>query len=995
MRLHQLTLRAVGPYAGEFSVDFDRLGSSGLFLLEGPTGSGKSSIIDAVVFALYGKVAGADASDDRMHSDFAEPSVEPFVELDFSTSAGLFRVRRTPKYERPKQRGTGTTTQNATAKLWRLTSPDAEPTEPLTTRIEETAAALLDAIGLSRDQFVQTVVLPQGEFASFLRAPAETRRAVLQRLFGTEVYDRVVRQLEELRRKAQEGRREADVRVREAVAAFGGAAGLVAEQVAELTAHVDDDEALPAACHLVVDALELESARAVDARSTARAGAQQEALKLQQAREREELRQRRVALVHRHDELMAGQADQQARGDRLALAERAERARGVLDGLRASERRLALAEHELAEARQLLPDELVDESTQRWADEQRARRDEAAALAHLVALEESLAEVHAELVSADAVVAALQSARVTTDESLVLLPTEVDQLRRQRDAALGRAVGAAAAEQALATATSRLEAAQRAEQLTRQLTAARADAERVAGQAQFAQQREHELRQRYIEGMAGVLAVGLIPQQPCPVCGSLEHPQPAHRAPDDVDASDVEAAEQVCREALVSAETASAAVGQLNAAMAAATAESAGVVLADAQTAVTVAELSVADAQVARDDVERLDLQIGEAEGRVDALTQESSRLAGEASSAAAKATALRTTVQNTQVKLDTARTGYSTVAERVAARLAEADGLAAAEAVARDVQAVNDERGSWQANLVLACEENGFADASAVEAAFSTAEQRAEWVSEIAAFDSELAGVTAGLADPLLVATEDTVEVDLVPLVEAERVTAERAREAEAEAAAVEQRLTGATSSLATLTAAIEERALGFAQTAVVIRTANLMAAATSDNARAMTLPTYVLLERFKSVVAAANDRLAVMSDGRYSLEHVEERDSGRRSGLGLVVRDTHTEQSRDPRTLSGGETFYCSLALALGLADVVTAEAGGIDLGTLFVDEGFGTLDPDTLEQVLAVLGGLRAGGRVVGIVSHVPELKERISEQLVVRRNPDGSSRLDVVA
>jgi exonuclease SbcC len=185
------------------------------------------------------------------------------------------------------------------------------------------------------------------------------------------------------------------------------------------------------------------------------------------------------------------------------------------------------------------------------------------------------------------------------------------------------------------------------------------------------------------------------------------------------------------------------------------------------------------------------------------------------------------------------------------------------------------------------------------------------------------------------------------------------------------------------------------YADTAAVIRTANLVAAATSDNARAMTLPTYVLLERFKAVVAAANERLSQVSDGRYVLEHVEERDAGRRSGLGLLVRDTHTEQSRDPRTLSGGETFYCSLALALGLADVVTAEAGGIDLGTLFVDEGFATLDPDTLEQVLGVLSGLRSGGRVVGIVSHVPELNERISERVVVRRNADGSSRLDVVA
>ena len=995
MRLHQLTLRAVGPYAGEFSVDFDRLGSSGLFLLEGPTGSGKSSIIDAVVFALYGKAAGADASDDRMHSDFAEPTVEPFVELDFSTSAGLFRVRRTPKYERPKQRGTGTTTQNATARLWRLTSPDADPAEPLTTRIEETAAALLDAIGLSRDQFVQTVVLPQGEFASFLRAPAETRRALLQRLFGTEVYDRVVRQLEEMRRKAQDGRREADVRVRESVAAFGGAAGLDAERATELTKHLDDDEALARACRAVVDALELESAAAAGSRSSARAAAEHRASQLRQAREREELRQRKVGLVRRNDELSAGHRDQQSRRERLELAERAERVRGVLDGLRTAERRLALAEHALAEAQHALPPELVDQPPQRWADEQRARRDEAAGLAHLVTMEETLTEVQAELVSAEAALAGLQSGRVVTDESMVLLPAEIEHLRTQRDGALARAVGVAPAEQALEAASSRLVAARRVEALTVELTAARADSERAAGQAHLAQQREHELRQRYIEGMAGVLAGGLTPQQPCPVCGSTQHPQPAHRAPDEVVATDVEAAETARRDAVGAAEAASSIVSQLNAAVSAAAAGAAGIALTEALAAVTVAELAVADAQVAREDVARLDTQLGDAQKRVDELTRESARLASEASTAAAAVTSLRTTAQNTQVKLDAARTGYDSVAARVAARLAEAEVLAAAEAVARDVQAVRDERLSWHANFERACHGQGFADESAVETAISTPAQRTEWAEAVTRFDTDLAAVAAALADPLLAELDADAVVDLAPLAQADRDAAEHARQAAAAAAVVEQRMAAAADSLGMLSAALDDRARGFAQTAVVIRTANLMAAATADNARAMTLPTYVLLERFKSVVASANDRLVVMSEGRYSLEHVEERDAGRRSGLGLSVRDTHTEQPRDPRTLSGGETFYCSLALALGLADVVTAEAGGIDLGTLFVDEGFGTLDPDTLEQVLAVLGGLRAGGRVVGIVSHVPELKERISEQLVVRRNPDGSSRLEVVA
>ena len=177
----------------------------------------------------------------------------------------------------------------------------------------------------------------------------------------------------------------------------------------------------------------------------------------------------------------------------------------------------------------------------------------------------------------------------------------------------------------------------------------------------------------------------------------------------------------------------------------------------------------------------------------------------------------------------------------------------------------------------------------------------------------------------------------------------------------------------------------------------ANLAGASTADNSRALTLATYVLARRFDDLVQAANARLVTMSDGRYALLHSERREdvSTRKKGLALAVMDYRTGVARDPRTLSGGETFYVALCLALGLADVVTAEAGGIDLGTLFVDEGFGSLDPESLDVVLAELSRLRDGGRVVGVVSHVETMKTAIAERIEVRRRPDGSSTLTVRA
>jgi exonuclease SbcC len=209
-------------------------------------------------------------------------------------------------------------------------------------------------------------------------------------------------------------------------------------------------------------------------------------------------------------------------------------------------------------------------------------------------------------------------------------------------------------------------------------------------------------------------------------------------------------------------------------------------------------------------------------------------------------------------------------------------------------------------------------------------------------------------------------------------------------------ERASAAGKAATALAAAAKAYAAQTADAAAVIRMANLATAGPGNN-QGVTLPTFVLMRRFDEVLQAANARLGPMSGDRFQLEHTEgkEATAARRTGLALRVMDNHTGQGRDPRTLSGGETFYVSLALALGLADVVVAEAGGVDLGTLFIDEGFGSLDPEVLDNVLAELSRLRAGGRVVGVVSHVEALKQSIAERIEVRRLPGGTSTLRVLA
>jgi hypothetical protein len=364
MRLHTLTMQAVGPFAGRYTVDFAALSAGGLFLLEGPTGAGKSTVIDAVVFALYGKVASAAASEDRLRSAFAGEDVETVVDLVFETGSGVYRVRRTPAFDRPKRRGTGTVRQQATVKLWRLTAapehPDDGEGELLSTRLDEAGAELTRVVGLDRAQFVQTMVLPQGEFAAFLRADPEQRRGLLQRIFGTEVYERVQHRLDELRRDAQRAVADARTRVQECAARFAGASGADEDGVAALREAAADDPA--GVGPLVAERLDTLRTQAAEAQHVARTAADAAA----RAREAADAAGQRLRLVRRRRTLEAERARLAAAADQhaadLARLDRARRAAVVAPALRgADEARavLAGAEKELHAALDTAPEGLA------------------------------------------------------------------------------------------------------------------------------------------------------------------------------------------------------------------------------------------------------------------------------------------------------------------------------------------------------------------------------------------------------------------------------------------------------------------------------------------------------------------------------------------------------------------------------------------------------------------------------------------------------------
>jgi exonuclease SbcC len=995
MNLHRLTLRAIGPYAGEHSVDFAALGASGTFLLEGPTGSGKSTIIDAIVFALYGGLAGSASTPDRLRSHHAAPDVEPFVELVFENGAGVHRIRRTPAYRRPKARGTGTTPANATAKLWRLSSPDAVDGEIVSISAQEAGAEVTRILGLTRQQFVQTVVLPQGEFAAFLRSTGEKRKEVLQSLFGTEIYERTTAELVERRKVANAAVAAADRDIELARARLLEASGLDADVL---------DEALAAdGAAAVLGALETEASdtavrrsRAVEARDTARRS-------LDRARALKAALDRRDDLIVRQTRLDEGDAEIATVRLRVAAATRAAT---VTDAL-AAVTRAADAERDavsrLAEATRGVADgegtgsAAVDGAPVRAdvAARRDARLAELALLAEAARTESALPGRRAALEAAEQSLVDADERRRELDDRLVAAPAVRSSLVGEREVLADTSTDLGAAEQTTAEARVRLRDLDDLDALGRAVDAASVRLADDSAAALRALDDEAGLRRRQIEGMAGHLAAGLVVGDPCPVCGSREHPAPASPGAEHPTDDQVEAASLTAR---------TAEARQRESAARHATAEG------------RAAEARRALGDLTREDVEselaRLALRVSEATRARTALA-----------AADAALVAHDRDVDRLRVELDDLRERAATGRERVAAdrrtllvdeaeiaRLLDARAPTIAELAAsvgdgveRDTRLLtlldaadvaSDAAAVRRAELAAALERSGFDDVDQVADAALGAGDLAAFEARVSAHDRERAIVAAGLAEPEVAVLTGDETADVESAVEALGLVETELDEATDRATRAGDRAERTRQALAALEAMAAAADDAVEHARAVVRMANLASASTGENVKGVTLGTYVLLRRFDEVVAAANVRLSVMSSGRYELASSDEREVGSRSrktGLSLVIRDATTDTTRDPGSFSGGETFYASLSLALGLADVVQAEAGGLELGTLFVDEGFGSLDPDTLDAVMSELGRLSASGRVIGIVSHVDELKQRIADRVEVRRRPDGSSVL----
>lgn len=1084
MRPTKLTMSAFGPYAGQASIDFSLLGTSGIYLICGDTGAGKTTIFDAISFALYGEPSGSFRKARTLRSDFAAPDVKTYVELEFEHRGRRYRLLRNPAYERPKLRGEGTTTEGPDATLWELDSPERPPV----TRTAAVNARVLELLGIDRDQFSQIVMIAQGDFRKLLSADTKERAAILRKLFGTEPYLAFERALARRQRELEKGSQSVTDQLRGIMSLASVEGEARAAELGRLQSlAAPDADALVA----LLDAQEKDDA--------AEAGSLDgEASRL---REREDDLKARLDLAAQTDEAEGALADATAgvgaatarmstRKAELASAEDAAKGAPELarkaaalaaelpayDELERANAEVATAEGKAREARAELgkTEDALGEKDASLARARDAARELAGAPAELERAKASRAEAgRAQEAAAKAVrdceelrrrTATVEglSAKATAASSALEQAEERQAAAREEVADLesAEALHAGAPERlARATAASkdverRLAELERScgelEERTREADEARAaweskrslhlDARKAFDEAQA---RYAAAERAFLDGQAGIMASALAPGAACPVCGSTEHPHLAASSAEVPTEGQVKAAERAADAARERFQDAAAQAADSHARLDASQAELSRLVAetggegalakeraalaakrdaAGGEEAAAKAEVvALADVRKRRDAARK---RLEDA-GR-DVEEARSRRVAADRELAAAKSGLEEFSSALDEKDVEAARARKRACdgaleaaleAERDArARVdAGAAASAAAERLAGDVEDLRSRRDARREALVGLGRDVASATARARQMATGLSfGSRAEAKRQLDRVEAACRALEEGLAsardayeearrgEAAAKAGRKSAQERLDALLRRGRVDRDAT---DAELAQVREELDRLVGRQAALTSRrssnagmrkrlrrLGKQALEVEKSYGEVKALAQTAAGQLSGKERLSFETYLQARWFDRVIHAANRRLSVMTNGRFELERHRGQQTGTggsQSGLELDVRDTFTGKPRPASTLSGGESFKASLSLALGLSDVVQASAGGVQLDAMFVDEGFGTLDQESLELAVRTLSDLTGSNKLVGIISHVEELQESIGRRVVVEAGRDGSS------
>ncbi len=1095
MRPLKLTMSAFGPYAGRVELELEKLGRRGLYLITGDTGAGKTTIFDAITFALYGEPSGENREASMLRSQYAAADTPTFVELAFEYGGKIYTLCRNPEYQRPAKRGGGITVQKADAQLQ---LPDGR----LVTKPREVNAAVVEIIGLTRSQFAQIAMIAQGDFLRLLLADTKTRQEIFREIFKTGPYQQLQEQLKTASGKLRDQCEAARASVQQYIG------GLVCPPQSLLEPRLEEARTgkLPFAETLELAQTLLEQDRQAESQvSRELAGCEEQLEQVhtllgkadeieKTRRSLEQTRQQRPALEQRLAQAAEILAARQADQPRQQLLERQ---MAALDAelplyreLEEKTARRAALEGQLAARQAELDRNTQDyarqtarlEEMQRRATELADAGEERQQLLHRQetgrTMEKQVAQLGADMERWNRQTEELKESRKKLDQ----LEQKQNQLEQQRQTAasqteetrqkLAGLEGLQARQEALdARLAQAAEERRKLEQLqgmaagwetlADSLEKARADYRQKADAADQAAALYQARNRAFMDEQAGLLARTLQPGQPCPVCGSCSHPQPAALSTDAPTEAQLQQIKEESETARQQAADASLRAGNLQAAWE----ERKTQLLEQMKEWVDQPQAQRVWAQL-REWEDRLKQKEGQLALQKDELTrnqtdrQQLEQLLGQIQQQAAgleeQSRQLQQTLTQAQKDQGSREGQHSQLEQDLARRLEELKLDCPVEAAAQPVQGLHrrilarlaqlqseldqaqqrlEQKQALEGQLPQAQQRQQALQQAVTE----TARQQAADQSRAQELDSQLEAQRKALSCP----DSQAAQARRRELEEQKQALAQALRQAEEDHAACQRELAGSDAAIRQFEAllesapAVDAPAWQARREELEGQRAALQAAlqqlrtrlTTNDTALAnicgkarsleeleqqwtwvrglsntvngnitgrekIALETYVQMTFFDRIIRRANLRFMVMSAGQYELARRATAENNRsQSGLELDVIDHYNGSRRSVRTLSGGESFMASLSLALGLSDEIQSAAGGIRLDTMFVDEGFGTLDEEALRQAMGALVSLTEGNRLVGIISHVSELKERIDRQIVVTKDKTGGSRAEI--
>ena len=1044
MRPLKLTISAFGPYAGETVLDFAQLEEQNIFVIAGPTGAGKTTIFDAICYAFYGETSGAEREVRGLRSDFVlpeEPAVT-YVELTFMVRQKVYRVRRQPAQKLPSKRGGGFKEGLAMAEL---SCVGHEAFAPLA-KVGEVDGKIVELLGLTKDQFRKIVMIPQGDFRRFLNADTKEKQDILRKLFGTGLYEQVQYALAQQKKDLENQNKDQRLLVQEKLQHIVETdheplAELKAQEQPELGAVIAALLQAAAADEVQENTLRGQSQRALSeqqqlqqALATGRmlndrlqqldaAKAQLAVLQAQEtamALKRQELERIGWAL-----ELQA--SDQHYSSLQRTAAEQAEEQVRLEQALAQNGQLLEQAQSSLAAEQAKEP--LFQEKALQL-DRLEGYRSE---MTRLGELEQTAADSARQLAAAEKRQLKLKRSQLDNDALRQSTASELENLRLQMERRQQLGHELALAQRDSQPLTELLERITQYGQLKNEL--AQAAAESQKRQAAFVSKESalRQLRQAQRTQFGALLAAELSEGAPCPVCGALHHPQPQQPSAQLVSEEELETQEKRTeasrsqwQEAREQEEGLRAQLEQLDQALDR---------VDGGQHSREVAALrqwwQEVHQQLAalKERSQTIQTELAASEALTEQLADRQ-RCLQQAETAAGQLTEQLEEASAAQVAEYGRRQAALMALEAAKAHIPEAyrtlEALDAATALLRQALDVRQK--------VLHEAQAAFEHAKGQQQALSG--QLSVIAKLLVESRTQLAEAQAAFAQAVAARFADEAEYRHYQGLLAERSAREKALRAyEEQLASCHSRILQLEALIGSQrvvdTAQLEEQLAQLAQTLAELQKRQMVLASRrqtnsrlaaelqqkqahlahlaqeyalvgrlaklsgGDNEQRMTFETFVLITYFNQVLHEANQRLQKMTGGRYYfLRRSEITDKRGKSGLDIDIMDNYTGKARAVSTLSGGEGFKASLALALGLSDVVQQNAGGIELSTIFIDEGFGTLDGDSLDATVDTLVELQLGGRLVGIISHVSELKERIPAQLVVTPGERGSTAAFVI-